>query len=64
MNKYLRAQIGKSTFMLIEQTKENISLGKSQHFTKIAIKDVIKEGEIVQCMITDMNDGILNAHII
>ncbi|MDC0057442.1 tRNA (N(6)-L-threonylcarbamoyladenosine(37)-C(2))-methylthiotransferase MtaB [Alphaproteobacteria bacterium] len=64
MNKYLRAQIGKSTFMLVEQTKENVSLGKSQHFTKIAIKDEIKEGKIIQCMITDMNDGILNARIV
>ena len=64
MNEYLRNQIGKSTFMLVEQTKENVSLGKSQHFTKIAIKDEIKEGKIVQCMITDMNDGILNARII
>jgi len=64
MNKYLRTQIGTSTYMLVEQTKENISLGKSQHFIKIAVKDSIKEGEIVQCMITDVKDGILNARII
>ncbi len=35
MNKYLSTQIGISAIMLVEQTKENISFGKSQHFTKI-----------------------------
>jgi len=64
MNKYLRTQLGKSTFVLIEQSKENISLGKSQYFTKIIIKEMVKEGTIVQCMITDMNEDTLNAHII
>ena len=64
MNRYLGTQIGTPAIMLVEQTKENISFGKSQHFTKIEINDVIKEGEIVHCMITDINKGILNAHII
>ena len=64
MNKYLSTQIGISAIMLVEQTKENISFGKSQHFTKIEINDVIKEGEIVHCMITNINKGVLNAHII
>ena len=50
--------------MLVEQVKENISYGKSQHFTKIKIKDTIKEGEIIKCIITDMNNGILIANII
>jgi threonylcarbamoyladenosine tRNA methylthiotransferase MtaB len=64
MNRYLGTQIGTSAIMLVEKTKENISFGKSQHFTKIVINDVIKEGEIVHCMITDVNKDILNAHII
>ena len=46
MNRYLNTQIGTSAIMLVEQTKENISFGKSQHFTKIAINDVIKEGKL------------------
>jgi len=64
MNMYLSTQIGRSAIMLVEQTKEHISFGKSQHFTKIEINDVIKEGEIVHCMITNKNKGVLNAHII
>ena len=64
MQKYLNAQIGSSAIMLVEQVKENFSYGKSQHFTKIKLLDNIKEGKIVKCLITDFNDGILNAHVI
>ena len=64
MQKYLQNQIGNSAIMLVEKVKENISYGKSQHFTKIKIEDTIKEGEIVKCKITDINKGILSAHII
>ena len=64
MQKYLQNQVGNSAIILVEQVKENISYGKSQHFTKIKIKDTIKEGEIVKCIITDMSNGFLNAHII
>ena len=64
MQKYLQNQIGNSAVMLVEKVKENISYGKSQHFTKIKIKDTIKEGEIVKCKITDINKDILSAHII
>ena len=64
MNKYLEQQIGNSALMLVEQVKENISYGKSQHFTKIKIKNPIKTGQIVKCKITSINQNILNAHII
>ena len=64
MQKYLHNQIGNSAIMLVEKVKENISYGKTQHFTKIQIEDTIKEGEIVKCKLTDMNKDILCAHII
>ena len=64
MQKYLKNQIGNSAIMLVEQVKENISYGKSQHFTKIKIKESIKEGKIVKCMITDMNQNILSANLV
>ena len=64
MQKYLKNQIGSSAIMLVEQVKENISYGKSQHFTKIKIKNSIKEGKIVKCVITDTDEGILNAKLI
>jgi threonylcarbamoyladenosine tRNA methylthiotransferase MtaB len=62
--RFLHGQIGKSATMLVEQVKKNISYGKTQHFTKIKINDSIKEGEIVKCTITDINNDILSACII
>jgi len=64
MQAYLQNQIGSSTTMLVEQVKENISYGKSQHFTKIKIQKMIKEGTIVKCIIKDVDQGILSANII
>ena len=64
MRNYLQKQIGNSAIVLIEQVKENISYGKSQHFTKIKIKNSSKEGKLVKCKITKLNEDILQAHII
>ena len=64
MQKYLQKQIGSSAIMLVEYVKENISYGKSQHFTKIKLSNFIKEGEIVKCKVTDFNKDILSAQII
>ena len=64
MQKYLKNQIGKHTTMLVEQVKENISYGKSQHFTKIKIIHSFKAGEIVDCIITGINEDVLSAQII
>lgn len=64
MKKYLKEQVGNSAIMLIEQSKENFSYGKSQHFTKIKILGSYEEGKIIKCMITDYNKNILSAQII
>ena len=64
MQIYLQNQVGNSAIVLVEQTKENISYGKSQHFTKIKIQKSIQEGTIVKCIIKDVNQGILSANII
>ena len=64
MQIYLQKQIGNSAIMLVEQVKENYSFGKSQHFTKIKLSNNIKEGEIVECVITDFHNDILNAQIV
>ena len=61
---YLKNQIGKHTTMLVEQVKENISYGKSQHFTKIQITNSIKTGEIVDCVITGIKQDVLSAQMI
>lgn len=64
MKKYLQKQVGNLTTMLVENVKENFSYGKSQHFTKIKLLNSFKEGEIVNCKITDFNNDTLNARII
>ena len=64
MINYLQTQIGNSAMMLVENVKENVSYGKSQHFTKIQIKNSIKVGEIVKCMITNINNDILCGYTI
>ena len=64
MQKYLKNQVGTSTFVLVETVKENISYGKSQHFTKIKIQSLVKIGDIVKCKITNISENILSAHII
>ena len=61
---YLNKQIGKSTSMLVEQVKEKISYGKTQHFTKIKIDQVISEGKIVRCKINGVDADILQAKLI
>ena len=64
MDKYFQKQIGKYATVLVEQVKENFSFGKSQHFTKIKLSNINKEGDIVKCIITDFEKDVLNAKII
>jgi len=64
MQKYLQKQIGNKATMLVEQVKENISYGKSQHFTKIKLSNPVQEGEIIDCIITDFNKDVLSAQIL
>ena len=64
MKNYLKNQIGNSATVLVERVKENISYGKSQHFTKIQITNSIKTGEIVDCVITGIKQDVLSAQMI
>ena len=64
MQKHLKSQVGNSVTILTEQVKENFTYGKSQHFTKIKIKNNIKTGELVKCMVTNVNNDILFGHLI
>ena len=54
----------KKTRVLIEQIKDQVSMGKSQHFTKIEIYEVLNEGSIVNCIITDVYENTLRATLI
>jgi threonylcarbamoyladenosine tRNA methylthiotransferase MtaB len=64
LRKYLKKQIGSKTKVLIEQVKDTVSIGKSQHFTKIEIHQILNEGSIVDCIITDVNENTSKAILI
>ena len=64
LRKYLKNQIGSKVRALIEQVKNTVSIGKSQYFTKIEISQKLKEGSIVDCIITDVHENILKADLI
>ena len=64
LRKYLKNQIGSNIKVLIEQVKEKISIGKSQHFTKIEIPQILNEGSIVNCIVTEVNENISKATLI
>ena len=62
--KFLESQIGLKTKVLIEQVRENKSLGKSQHFTKIEIPEKLEKGSIVDCTIKNVSGNISKAILI
>ncbi len=64
MKKYLNKQIGSVTRVLIEQVKDNVSIGKSQHFTKVEIPQILNKGSIVDCLITNTDENFLQATLI
>ena len=59
----LKSKIGKKELILIENNKDNISLGKDQHFIKVKIKEDIKEGKIISCIYTGIEGDTLLANI-
>ena len=64
LRKYLNNQIGSKVKVLIEQVKESSSIGKSQHFTKIEIPQILNKGSIVDCIISDVHENISKATVI
>ena len=64
MKKYLNKQIGSVSRVLIEQVKDNVSIGKSQHFTKVKIPQKLNQGSIVDCFITSAHENFLQATLI
>ena len=64
LRKYLKNQIGSKVKVLIEQVKESSSIGKSQHFTKIEIPQILNKGSIVDCIISDVHEKRSKANII
>ena len=59
----LKNKIGKKELILIENNKDNISLGKDQNFIKVKIGQQIKEGKIISCIYTGIEGDTLLAKI-
>ena len=59
----LKNKIGKKELILIENNKNNISLGKDQNFIKVKIGQQIKEGKIISCIYTGIEGDTLLAKI-
>ena len=49
--------------ILIESRKENFSLGKDQHFLKVKLEEEFKEGNIISCIYTGVENDTLLARI-
>ena len=61
---YLEQQIGNNTTMLVEQSNLTMSVGKSQHFTKMQIKQKLPVGSIVNCKIQGVYENTLQAVLV
>ena len=60
LKQHLKKNIGKKEQILIESKKENFSLGKDQHFLKVKLEQEFKEGNIISCIYTGVeNDTLL-----
>ena len=64
LRKYRKSQIGSKIKVLIEEIKDGVSIGKSQHFTKIKIPQILNQGVIVECVITEVHENISKATLI
>ena len=59
----VQKNIGKKEQILIESRKENFSLGKDQHFLKVKLEEEFKEGNIISCIYTGVENDTLLARI-
>ncbi len=64
LEKNLKSKIGKKELILIENNKDNISIGKDQNFIKVKVNKDIKEGRIIYCIYTGIEGDTLLANII
>ena len=59
--KYLASKIGKKDIMLVEKNQNNHSLGKDKNFFNVLVDENIKEGNIIQCIFTGIENDTLVA---
>ncbi len=61
LSEILKNKIGKKESILIENNKNNTSLGKDQHFIKVKVEGEIKEGKIISGVYTGIEGDTLLA---
>ena len=61
LKKHLTKKIGKKDLILIEKVQNENSIGKDQNFFNVIVNEKIKEGDIVACVYTGINNDMLIA---
>ena len=61
LKKRLSKKVGKKNLILVEKTQDENSIGKDQNFFNVIVNEKIKEGDIVTCEYTGVNNDILIA---
>ena len=61
LKQYLKKNIGKKQQILVENKKENFSLGKDQNFFKVKVDEQFIEGDIISCIYTGIENDMLLA---
>ena len=61
LKKHLAKKIGKKDLILIEKVQNENSIGKDQNFFNVIVNEKIKEGNIVACVYTGINNDMLIA---
>ena len=57
----LLKKVGKKDLILIEKIQNGNSIGKDQNFFNVTVNEKIKEGDIVKCVYTGINNDMLMA---
>ncbi len=57
----LSKKVGKKDLILIEKIQNENSIGKDQNFFNVIVNEKIKEGDIVKCVYTGVNNDMLMA---
>ena len=61
LKKHLTKKIGEKDLILIEKVQNENSIGKDQNFFNVIVNEKIKEGDIVACVYTGINNDMLIA---
>ena len=61
LKKKIAKKIGKKDLILIEKNQNENSIGKDQNFFNVIVNEKIKEGDIVSCIYTGVDNDMLMA---